>query len=92
MSLTFLPGHQTYYQVPSAILAKIYSNSMMVLFNSRIKIGPDTSDSERTNTTDYKSERVHTHDQMVFAERNLISTKVSAHGAVRQYTIFDIHD
>jgi len=37
--LTLLPGHPTYYQVPSAILAKTYSNSMMVLLNSRIKLG-----------------------------------------------------
>jgi hypothetical protein len=37
--LTVLPGHPSYYQVPSAILAKVYSNSMMVVLNSRMDIG-----------------------------------------------------
>lgn len=41
--LTLLPGHPTYYQVPSAILAKTYSNSMMVLLNSRIRLGTKES-------------------------------------------------
>lgn len=36
--LTVLPGHPSYYQVPSAILAKVYSNSMMVVLNSRMYI------------------------------------------------------
>ena len=45
--LTLLPGHPTYYQVPSAILAKTYSNSMMVLLNSRIKLG--TKETLQTN-------------------------------------------
>ncbi|KIM35505.1 hypothetical protein M413DRAFT_430727 [Hebeloma cylindrosporum] len=44
--LTLLPNHATFYQVPSAVLAKIYSNSMMVLLNSRIKLSTAAYDSE----------------------------------------------
>jgi hypothetical protein len=37
--LTLLPGHPTYYEGPSARLGKTYSNSLMVLLNSRMKLG-----------------------------------------------------
>ncbi|KAF9529224.1 hypothetical protein CPB83DRAFT_852888 [Crepidotus variabilis] len=37
--LSGLPKHPTYFQVSSAILGKLYSNSMLVMLNSRIKIG-----------------------------------------------------
>jgi hypothetical protein len=40
--LVVLPGHPSYYQAPAAILAKVYSNSMMVVLNSRM----DTSGNE----------------------------------------------
>lgn len=33
--LTMLPDHISYYQVPASILAKLYSNSMLALLNSR---------------------------------------------------------
>lgn len=36
--LTVLPGYLSYYQVPSAILAKVYSILMMVVLNSRMGI------------------------------------------------------
>ncbi|KDR71930.1 hypothetical protein GALMADRAFT_253725 [Galerina marginata CBS 339.88] len=36
--LTFLPGRPTYYQASVSVLGKMYSNSMMVAFNSRMKI------------------------------------------------------
>ncbi|KDR82133.1 hypothetical protein GALMADRAFT_44609, partial [Galerina marginata CBS 339.88] len=36
--LTFLPGQPTYYQTSVSVLGKVYSNSMMVAFNSRMKI------------------------------------------------------
>lgn len=39
--LALLPGHPTYYMATAGILGKLYSNSMMVVFNSRMKIGPD---------------------------------------------------
>ncbi|KDR72410.1 hypothetical protein GALMADRAFT_143241 [Galerina marginata CBS 339.88] len=41
--LASLPNHPSYYQVPSEILAKVYSNSMMVLLNSRMRIGSDAA-------------------------------------------------
>lgn len=37
--LTFLPGRPIYYQASVSFLGKIYSNSIMVAFNSRMKIG-----------------------------------------------------
>ncbi|KAF5310292.1 hypothetical protein D9619_010135 [Psilocybe cf. subviscida] len=36
--LTMLPNHVSYYQVPAAILALLYSNSMLALLNSRINL------------------------------------------------------
>ena len=35
--LVYLPGHQPYYAAAASIEAKIYSNSMMAMLNSRIK-------------------------------------------------------
>ncbi|KAF5323680.1 hypothetical protein D9619_012861 [Psilocybe cf. subviscida] len=32
---TLLPNHASYYQIPASILAKLYSNSMLALLNSR---------------------------------------------------------
>jgi len=40
----------SYYLVPSEILAKVYSNSMMVVLNSRMRIGADLTSSEHTTT------------------------------------------
>jgi len=37
--LTFLPGGPTYYQTSVSVLGKVYTNSMLVAFNSRMKIG-----------------------------------------------------
>ncbi|PPR03311.1 hypothetical protein CVT26_007785 [Gymnopilus dilepis] len=37
--LSLLPGKPTYYQTTSAILGKVYSTTMMAVFNSRMKIG-----------------------------------------------------
>jgi hypothetical protein len=36
--LAMLPGHVSYYQVPAAVLALLYSNSMLALLNSRINL------------------------------------------------------
>ncbi len=35
--LVYLPGHPPYYAAAASIEAKIYSNSMMAMLNSRIK-------------------------------------------------------
>ncbi|KDR68212.1 hypothetical protein GALMADRAFT_257235 [Galerina marginata CBS 339.88] len=35
--LTFLPSRKTYYQTSVSLLGKLYSNSMLVAFNSRIQ-------------------------------------------------------
>ncbi len=37
MLLVFLPGHPPYYAAASVIVAKMYSNSMMAVLNSRVK-------------------------------------------------------
>ncbi|KDR76220.1 hypothetical protein GALMADRAFT_466418 [Galerina marginata CBS 339.88] len=39
LSLSVLPGQPTYYQTTSSALGKMYSNTMMVVFNSRARIG-----------------------------------------------------
>jgi hypothetical protein len=39
--LTVLPNHPSYFTTPSEVLAKVYSNSMMVVLNSRMRIGTD---------------------------------------------------
>ncbi|KAF4613883.1 hypothetical protein D9613_007533 [Agrocybe pediades] len=37
--LSVLPGKPTYYQTSSGVLGKLYSNTMMAVFNSRITFG-----------------------------------------------------
>lgn len=37
MVLVLLPGHPPYYTAAASIVAKIYSNSMMAMLNSRVK-------------------------------------------------------
>lgn len=39
--LAVLPSHPSYFTTPSEVLAKVYSNSMMVVLNSRMRIGSD---------------------------------------------------
>ncbi|KAF8887891.1 hypothetical protein CPB84DRAFT_1684561, partial [Gymnopilus junonius] len=58
--LALLPNHPAYYQVPSEILAKVYSNSMMVLLNSRMHIGPESSFTDRVHISEFRSEDVAT--------------------------------
>jgi len=43
--LTFLPGRPMYYQASISVLGKIYANSMMVAFNSRMMIGSSSTTS-----------------------------------------------
>ncbi|KJA17592.1 hypothetical protein HYPSUDRAFT_206058 [Hypholoma sublateritium FD-334 SS-4] len=38
LALVYLPHHPPYYQVAALILAKTYSNSMIALLNSRVKV------------------------------------------------------
>ena len=45
LSLTLLSNHSTFYQVLAAVLAKIYSNLMLVLLNSGIWLGKVTYES-----------------------------------------------
>lgn len=47
--LTFLPNRPSYQQASILVLGKIYSNSMMVVFNSRVKIGITNSTSVTTH-------------------------------------------
>ncbi|KDR77670.1 hypothetical protein GALMADRAFT_138739 [Galerina marginata CBS 339.88] len=46
--LLFFPVHTTYYQTVVSVQGKMYSNSMMVSLNSRMKIGPSNSPSVST--------------------------------------------
>ena len=39
-SLAILPGNPYYYQVPMGTIGKVYANSMLVLINSRMLLGP----------------------------------------------------
>ena len=39
--LSVLPGHPAYFTTPVGILAKVSSNSMMVLLNNRMRISAD---------------------------------------------------
>ncbi|KAF9483231.1 hypothetical protein BDN70DRAFT_929402 [Pholiota conissans] len=39
--LVLLPSHPSYFEVPSEVLAKVYSNSMMAVLNSRMKLNTD---------------------------------------------------
>ncbi|KAF8956569.1 hypothetical protein BDZ97DRAFT_1850938, partial [Flammula alnicola] len=43
--LNYLPGQPTYYQASVSALGKLYSNSMMVVFNSRMRVASVNSTS-----------------------------------------------
>ena len=43
MILVFLRGHPSYYAAASVIVAKMYSNSMMAVLNSRVKLVSNAS-------------------------------------------------
>lgn len=47
--LSILPSKPSYYQVPSVILAKVYSNSMMAVLNSRMKLGGESGEENGTS-------------------------------------------
>ncbi|KAF8910655.1 hypothetical protein CPB84DRAFT_1702355 [Gymnopilus junonius] len=57
LALSLLPGKPTYYQTTSAILGKVYSTTMMVVFNSRMKIGKNDN-----NSYDHMSSTQHMND------------------------------
>jgi len=56
--LAVLPSQPSYYQVPSEILAKVYSNSMMVLLNSRMRIGNESSFHDRMHDQRFHTEPI----------------------------------
>lgn len=39
--LVLLPSHPSYFEVPSEVLAKVYSNSMMAVLNSRMRLNTE---------------------------------------------------
>ncbi len=56
--LVYLPGHPPYYAAAASIEAKIYSNSMMAMLNSRIKpvsnaLAPATPTLERISEANW---------------------------------------
>jgi hypothetical protein len=79
--LTVLPGHPAYFTTPAGILAKVYSNSMMVLLNSRMRICTDAHHAANITLTRLRSDNpthgtdayelgegvLVTHEEMVFA-------------------------
>lgn len=38
MVLVFIPGHPPYYIAAASLIAKAYSNSMMAVLNSRVRV------------------------------------------------------
>ncbi|KDR70018.1 hypothetical protein GALMADRAFT_255379 [Galerina marginata CBS 339.88] len=50
-ALAILPGHPTYYQATVALLGKLYANSMLAVFNSRMGIRPDNNTSKHEVST-----------------------------------------
>ncbi|KAF4613083.1 hypothetical protein D9613_011093 [Agrocybe pediades] len=42
-ALALLPNHPTYYMTTAGMLGKLYSNSMMAVFNSRMKVGNEAN-------------------------------------------------
>ncbi|KDR81086.1 hypothetical protein GALMADRAFT_136142 [Galerina marginata CBS 339.88] len=48
--LVYGPRNTTYYQTTVAVMGTVYSNSMMVAFNSRMKLGPSNN---TTSVPDY---------------------------------------
>ncbi|KAF9527190.1 hypothetical protein CPB83DRAFT_935966, partial [Crepidotus variabilis] len=41
--LTLVPGHLTYYTATASVVGKLYSNSLMAIFNSRMRLKPEGS-------------------------------------------------
>lgn len=39
-ALAILPGSPYYYQAPMSVIGKVYANSMLVVINSRMQLGP----------------------------------------------------
>ncbi len=64
--LVYLPGHPPYYDFAAAVVAKTYSNAMMAVLNSRIKVvsnAPELgasvwNESAKPNGSIYSSRRV----------------------------------
>jgi hypothetical protein len=42
-SIAILPDNPYSYQIPMAVIGKVYANSMLVLLNSRMLLGPENS-------------------------------------------------
>ncbi|KAF8909736.1 hypothetical protein CPB84DRAFT_1821715 [Gymnopilus junonius] len=55
-----LAGRPSYYQVPSEILAKVYSNSMMVVLNSRMRVTSDSPESRLHTMSRFQSDPANT--------------------------------
>ncbi|KDR67183.1 hypothetical protein GALMADRAFT_258571 [Galerina marginata CBS 339.88] len=75
--LTFLPGQPTYYQTSVSVLGKVYSNSMMVVFNSRMVLGSSNMATNATQDLPMISQNTRTrHDDYEFGSQ-------SKHGGVK---------
>ncbi|KAF8192987.1 hypothetical protein BJ912DRAFT_961658 [Pholiota molesta] len=74
--LNFLPGSPTYYQTAISALAKLYSNSMMVVFNSRRKISDvDNSTSEYPVPLTSVGGTMHTHNPQISRHGGILVTR-----------------
>ncbi|KAF9523765.1 hypothetical protein CPB83DRAFT_862249 [Crepidotus variabilis] len=73
--LALLPGHPTYYMATAGILGKLYSNSMMAVFNSRIQMaeGVNSTTSVELSTGSFSRSRA---DQQRRGPSNMVSVSV----------------
>ncbi|KDR70736.1 hypothetical protein GALMADRAFT_254773 [Galerina marginata CBS 339.88] len=68
LALSVLPGGPTYFQTTSSMLGKMYSNTMMVVLNSRARIGNVEAISTGTLSSEYMTQRTPVFRNMAFRE------------------------
>ena len=72
--LSVLPGHPAYFTTPVGILAKVSSNSMMVVLNNRMKISADAHPEANITVTFLRSDNpIHGMDPFEFGEGVLVT-------------------
>ncbi|KDR70735.1 hypothetical protein GALMADRAFT_159844 [Galerina marginata CBS 339.88] len=68
LALSVLPGGPTYFQTTSSMLGKMYSNTMMVVLNSRARIGNVKEISTGTLSPEYMTHEIPVFQSRVFQE------------------------
>jgi hypothetical protein len=64
--LAVLPSHPFYFTTQIDVMAKVYSNSMMVVLNNRMKIDTDVHPETNTTVTRLHSDNLATHGTDAF--------------------------